>query len=351
MRYDGSIIELTCCAICAGDGSHPVHPQVVHTAHPGQVQANVTVQNQNVAADNHTNRENELVIQEGNGDTEFEGLEFGNLNEAWKYYKAHAHSAGFSARKRWARKYDSANRKSEIVHYVQFVCNKEGEKKEPTPGHDNRKGKRAAVRTGCEAAFRLKLNKKKTAYILTYWNKEHNHELHPPEFVHMIRSNRSVNEVQGLVAKMNADCGIKLRSSYEVMALASGGKESLGFLHMDLKNHLGRKRQKDMAHGEATAMYEYFREKARLDPGFFYEVEVDSEESVANIFWADGRMRTDYACFGDAITFDTTFRTNKQYRPLGKYIPLSAHMFIHFRSCLLSFCPPGKQYDPHMEAM
>jgi hypothetical protein len=36
----------------------------------------------------------------------------------------------------------------------------------------------------------------------------------------------------------------------------------------------------------------------------------------------------DYAHFGDVVTFDTTFSTNKEYRPFGVFVG-----FNHFREC------------------
>ena len=48
------------------------------------------------------------------------------------------------------------------------------------------------------------------------------------------------------------------------------------------------------------------------DPTFFYAIEIDEEDGrIANFFWADGQSIMDYACFGDAVSFDTTFKTNK----------------------------------------
>ncbi|CAN0899418.1 Protein FAR1-RELATED SEQUENCE 5 [Linum grandiflorum] len=119
---------------------------------------------------------------------------------------------------------------------------------------------------------------------------------------------------------MNAAAGITLRSSFEIICATTGGVENVGCTKVDHKNHLARIRQRQMIRGEATIIAEYLREKARLSPGFWHEVEVDAEENIANIFWADQRMRDDYASFGDSITFDTTFRTNKHYRPLGTII-------------------------------
>jgi hypothetical protein len=41
-------------------------------------------------------------------------------------------------------------------------------------------------------------------------------------------------------------------------------------------------------------------------------MEIDNKDGqIANFFWVDGQFVMDYACFGDAISFDSTFQTNK----------------------------------------
>ncbi|CAN0843379.1 Protein FAR1-RELATED SEQUENCE 5 [Linum grandiflorum] len=114
-----------------------------------------------------------------------------------------------------------------------------------------------------------------------------------------------------MLMEINAAAGISRRSSFEIISATAGSVENVGCTKMDHRNHLARIRQRQMIRGEATAITEYFRDKSRLCPGFWYEVEVDAEENIANIYWADQRMRDDYACFVDSITFDTTCRTNK----------------------------------------
>ncbi|XP_024627860.1 protein FAR1-RELATED SEQUENCE 5 [Medicago truncatula] len=52
---------------------------------------------------------------------------------------------------------------------------------------------------------------------------------------------------------------------------------------------------------------------------------MDVEEQITNIFWADAQMINDYGYFGDVITFDTTYKTNKGYRPLGVFVGLNNH--------------------------
>jgi zinc finger SWIM domain-containing protein 3 len=41
------------------------------------------------------------------------------------------------------------------------------------------------------------------------------------------------------------------------------------------------------------------------------------------IFWVDAEMIIDYAHFGDVITFDTSFGTNKEHRPFGVFVGLA----------------------------
>ena len=52
-------------------------------------------------------------------------------------------------------------------------------------------------------------------------------------------------------------------------------------------------------------------------------MQLDCEEHITNIFWADPKMILDYANFGDVVTFDTTFGTNKEYRAFRVFLGLN----------------------------
>ncbi|CAN0925412.1 Protein FAR1-RELATED SEQUENCE 7, partial [Linum grandiflorum] len=47
--------------------------------------------------------------------------------------------------------------------------------------------------------------------------------------------------------------------------------------------------------------------------------------NIESLFWADGRMQMDYHYFGDSISFDTTYRTNDMFRPLGLFCGFNHH--------------------------
>ncbi|CAN1124905.1 Protein FAR1-RELATED SEQUENCE 5 [Linum perenne] len=126
-----------------------------------------------------------------------------------------------------------------------------------------------------------------------------------------MKSKRKFTTVMARIMEMNAATGISMKSSFEVLSAVMDGVENVGCTKVDHKNHLSRRRQRHMLHGEDTTIIEYLRENTKTEPGFWHEMEVNQAENLANIFWADQRMRDNYSCFGDAITFDTTYRTNK----------------------------------------
>ena len=70
-------------------------------------------------------------------------------------------------------------------------------------------------------------------------------------------------------------------------------------------------------------MLNYFCDKQADNAAFQYHLQLDSEDHIANIFWVDAKMLLDYAHFGDVVTFDTTFGTNKEYRPFGIFLRLN----------------------------
>ncbi|CAN1126200.1 Protein FAR1-RELATED SEQUENCE 5 [Linum perenne] len=118
------------------------------------------------------------------------------------------------------------------------------------------------------------------------------------------------------MASINMAADIGLHSSFQILCKQLGGERNVGCTKVDIKSFLNKFRQKRLLYGEESAINEYFRAKTERELDFFWATEMDLEDRIANIFWADSRMRDDYVCFGDSITFDTTYRTNEKCRLL-----------------------------------
>ncbi|RYQ89054.1 hypothetical protein Ahy_B09g095900 [Arachis hypogaea] len=68
--------------------------------------------------------------------------------------------------------------------------------------------------------------------------------------------------------------------------------------------------------GDANAAISYLRGKAGNDSYFFGKCTLSNENRLENLFWDDGTSRIDYECFGDVLTFDSTYNRNVYNKPL-----------------------------------
>jgi zinc finger SWIM domain-containing protein 3 len=153
----------------------------------------------------------------------------------------------------------------------------------------------------------------KGTYKVTDLVLEHNHILQLPQTSHLMVSQRKISELQGFEIETDDDAGIRPKAAHVLASLQV-------YTLRDHKNYLRGKRQREMAYGQAGSMLMYFQNKIADNPSFQYALQMDSEEQIANIFWVDAKMLTEYAYFGDVVSFDTTFGTNKESRPFGVFV-------------------------------
>ncbi|CAH9061120.1 unnamed protein product [Cuscuta europaea] len=137
----------------------------------------------------------------------------------------------------------------------------------------------------------------------------------------MIRSHRHVSETQASQILLVDASGLKPRDFHTYVSQQAGGVESIGYTRKDHRNCLRTKTKQSLEYGELGALMMYFKSKSE-NPSFFYDFQMDDEDQITNIFWTDAQMINDYGYFGDVVSFDTTYKTNKDYRPLGVFVML-----------------------------
>ncbi|KAJ9563122.1 hypothetical protein OSB04_008282 [Centaurea solstitialis] len=75
----------------------------------------------------------------------------------------------------------------------------------------------------------------------------------------------------------------------------------------------------------------------RRSPNFFYVIDMDDEGRLQNVLGADKRSRAAYESFGDVISFDSTYLTNKYSMSFAPFVGVNHHgQSILFRCGLLS---------------
>jgi hypothetical protein len=61
------------------------------------------------------------------------------------------------------------------------------------------------------------------------------------------------------------------------------------------------------------------------DPSMQIRYKLDDSGRILHMLWCTGRNKNDYDRFGDALTFDTTYRTNLYNLPFGLFIGVNNH--------------------------
>uniref|UniRef100_A0A803KRF4 Protein FAR1-RELATED SEQUENCE n=1 Tax=Chenopodium quinoa TaxID=63459 RepID=A0A803KRF4_CHEQI len=245
------------------------------------------------------------------------GMEFESESAAKTFYDDYARRAGFSTKICQTGRF----RPDSAVTSRQFVCTKEGLKRRPSE---------------CEAM--LKIDLKGNKWAVTKFIKEHNHALESPSKLHSVRPHRhfpgavkNVAEVYQAgvmvpsgVMYVTMDGNHVSQTSVEANRLArsiSPVESSRLVKSSNCINHAIKPATPKRTWGkDAQNMLDYFKKMQAENPGFFYAIQLDEDNRMANAFWADARSRTAYSHFGDVVTLDTSYKA-----AVSQELPKSRH--------------------------
>jgi len=187
-----------------------------------------------------------------------------------------------------------------------------------------------SYRCGCRAMIRLARLKSGGWYIKEHIA-EHNHQLsecfaEKKEW----RSHRHIDVHTKQLIKHLRDNNVNLTKVFSIISSFFGAAGNAPFTKRSVHN-LCAKIARDNADDDIGKTVVLFSKLKEQDPDFTYSVELDEDCRIKTILWTNGRSRRHYACFGDVITFDTTYKTNLYDMPFGLFIGVNNH----FQSVIL----------------
>ncbi|KAL4572765.1 hypothetical protein LXL04_019548 [Taraxacum kok-saghyz] len=250
-----------------------------------------------------------------------EGMEFESEEAAKGFYNSYARRVGFSTRVSSSRR----SRKDGAIIQRSFVCAKEGFRNLNEKRTKDREIKRprTVTRVGCKASMSVKIQDS-GKWIVSTFVKEHNHELVPPDQVHCLRSHRQISgPAKTLIDTLQA-AGMGPRRIMSALIKEYGGISKVGFTEVDCRNYMRNNRQRTLE-GDIQLLLDYLRQMQAENPSFFYAIQGDEENSIGNLFWADPKARSNYTHFGDTVTFDTTYRSNRYRLPFAPFTGINHH--------------------------
>ncbi|CAO2165069.1 unnamed protein product [Urochloa humidicola] len=239
----------------------------------------------------------------------YEGTTFNSVTEAKEFYNLYSWEKGFGVRLN--RGY--SNR--EHFHARQdIVCSCEGRPRNPNS---------ASARTDCKAKIRLLRGPEDCWYIKTVID-NHNHrltegydenkqwpshgDLDPTtkDFIRKLRENNvSLSRVCNILGVSNNAAPTCIR------------KEAV-------RSWCAKLSQQNLADDMAKTM-KLLQEMKKNDPLLEVRFRSNSNGTLNSMLWCTGKNRWDYSNFGDAITFDTTYKTNLYSLPFGLFVGVNNH--------------------------
>ena len=229
------------------------------------------------------------------------GMIFDSEKDAYDFYSEYGRKVGFCIR--WDTRTRSRITGETISR--RFLCNKQGFRVDRQKGGDLlAKYHREETRCGCKAFMRIKLGNDGKFHVSELYN-AHNHELVIPQKV--------------------------TESKIEKKVVAPTSE-------FDYRNFLKTSGMNPFQKHETGCLLDFFMGKQSEDPFFFHSIQMDDDERITNVFWADGKMRVDFSRFGDVLCFDATYKSGDFARPLALFLGVNHHFqLILFGAAMLCY--------------
>ncbi|VFQ83051.1 unnamed protein product [Cuscuta campestris] len=155
----------------------------------------------------------------------------------------------------------------------------------------------------------------KKPYYFFYYDEKKKIHIPLPEPTQMkprpfLKINRNIDLGHKKFILNCAKANIGTMKSYRLFKESVGGYSSVGAPAVDFKN-FKRDLKAYIAGGDAQMVIDKLFRKSEVCPGFRFDCEVDEYDKLSRLFWCDAASRKSYSLFGDVVSFDATYKTNR----------------------------------------
>ena len=263
------------------------------------------------------------------------GMQFENKEQAQHFFNFYAWLAGFQTVVAHVARTTSKKRNNEITKLT-IKCHRYGKapKKKTTEEQEGEvdkdigkmKGKKRktniAEKTDCQCVMVIKEDA--NIWKIIRLDLDHNHELYPGQSNQQFSGHKYMTDMEKSLIRTLNDNNIATRQMISIISYLRGGPTALPVKKKDISN-FRTKINREIKGTDMTKVLDNFRKKKSEDPTFFYKFELDDENRMKNIFWRDGSSLKYYADFGDCVSFDTTYMTNRYRLPFAPFVGITGH--------------------------
>ncbi|XP_074277638.1 protein FAR-RED IMPAIRED RESPONSE 1-like [Silene latifolia] len=146
--------------------------------------------------------------------------------------------------------------------------------------------------------------------LIDRFHEGHNHELISLKDREFQKLSRNITDYHKMIIVSNSRLKIGATKTYRICKEQVNGFENIGASLNDFKNF--HRDVKCFIHERDGQLFvDHFKEMIETRIGFYFDYDLDDDGSLRRAIWADGTARDNYKIFGDAVSFDPTYSTNK----------------------------------------
>ncbi|XP_074327578.1 protein FAR1-RELATED SEQUENCE 5-like [Apium graveolens] len=237
---------------------------------------------------------------------------FPMLEDAYVFYRNYGRIYGFDVRKS-TKKTD--NKKQLLAKYIQ--CNKGGSPYQNKSNKSDENGveekqirrRTKSRRCNCKALIIMKPAGPRGIMVMSFIE-EHNHPLASGAARMFLKCNRDVSVENHNFIMDCSKAKIGATRSHALAKERFGSYEDVGATVIDFKN-FSRDVKARIGDHDADMILSKFKLKETSNNTFYYDYKVDTKGHLTGLFWTYAIGQANFDVFGDIVSFDHTFRTNR----------------------------------------
>ncbi|XP_027911571.1 protein FAR1-RELATED SEQUENCE 5-like [Vigna unguiculata] len=137
---------------------------------------------------------------------------------------------------------------------------------------------------------------------------------------------------------INDEAGVRINKSFRSLVCEAGRYDNITFIERDVRNYIGKQRRSLCKDGDGQALLRHFSQMRELNNDFFFDIDMDENNRICNVFWANAKSRATCQDFGDVVSFDTTYLTNKYNMSFAPFVGVNHHGQSILLGCGLVSC-------------
>ncbi|KAK1383794.1 hypothetical protein POM88_021529 [Heracleum sosnowskyi] len=273
------------------------------------------------------------------------GQIFTSIDVAFDYYSKHASFCGFQVRRSTQRS------RNGVVVSKYFVCSKAGSRDISSSSREDdasessrisdknvepvKRRKTISGKCHCSAKLALKFAGSESYEVSSFIDK-HNHPFATDSEKQFLRGNRAMSAMNCNFVFDVASSNTGPYRAHGILKELCGSYSAIGATAVDFKNWMRDIKVFIGKHDSDMILQKFEDKRETSDNSFFYEYQTNSDGHLTRLFWADIEGRKSYDVFGDVVSFDATYRTNKYGMVFVPFIGIDNHWkSVNFAAALL----------------